>query len=233
MDDSTTLERPAVPAGAATVPPRRHRRSRKATFLIWLRRIHLYVGLWGAGLGLLFGATGILLNHRAILKIPVEKTVLRSVQIALPQDRAFHSPDAMARWLESELQFSALQTRVKAEPAATVRWAGRDVQQPARWTFQLHAPRRGVAAEFYVGNRFVKADIQDATPIGTLTRLHMSVGVNAFWVLLADTIAGGLIVLSLTGLLLWTRLHPVRLSGVCVALGALAAAGGFLWIAAF
>ena len=176
--------------------------------------------------------TGLLLNHRSILKIPVEKTVLRSVQLALPQDAAFESPDAMARWLEAELRFEALQTRVKAEPAATVRWADREVQQPARWTFQLHAPQRGVAAEFYVGNRFVKADIQDATPIGLLTRLHMSVGVNAFWVLLADTIAGGLIVLSLTGLLLWTRLHPVRLSGVCVALGALAAAGGFVGMTA-
>jgi uncharacterized protein len=226
VDEAIAFERPAV-----ATPPRRRSRSRKATFLIWLRRIHLYVGLWGAVLGLLFGATGILLNHRAVLKIPVEKTVLRSVQIALPAGRAFDSPDAMARWLEAELRFDALQTRVKAEPAATVRWADRDVLQPTRWTFQLHAPRRGVAAEFYVGNRFVKADIQDATPIGTLTRLHMSVGVNAFWVLLADTIAGGLIVLSLTGLLLWTRLHKVRLTGVVVALAAVTAAVGFLWSA--
>ena len=52
------------------------KRSRRAIFLTWLRKIHLYVGLWGAVLGLLFGATGLILNHRAILKIPVEKTCL-------------------------------------------------------------------------------------------------------------------------------------------------------------
>ncbi len=43
------------------------RRSKRAIFLTWLRKIHLYVGLWGAVFGLLFGATGLILNHRADL----------------------------------------------------------------------------------------------------------------------------------------------------------------------
>jgi hypothetical protein len=50
-------------------------------------------GLWGAALGLLFGATGILLNHRAVLKIPVEKTVQTTVQLQLP--RAFGTPTSL------------------------------------------------------------------------------------------------------------------------------------------
>lgn len=210
-------------------PPRKRTLSRRATFLIWLRRIHLWVGLWGAGLGLLFGATGILLNHRAILKLPVEKVVARTTQLALPQGRPLHAPEALARWLEAELQFDAQQTRIKAEPAGVVVWGGREVDQPERWTVHLHAPQRGVTAEYVVGNRFVKVDIQDATPIGTLTRLHMATGVSAFWVLLSDTIAGSLIVLSVTGLLLWSRMHPVKLSSAGVALTALTGAVWFLW----
>ena len=45
-----------------------------------------------------------------------------------------------------------------------------------------------------------------------LTRLHKGVGMGVGWVLLADTLAGGLVFLSLTGLLLWTRLHGSRLT---------------------
>ena len=42
----------------------RRGRSRRATFIKWLRKVHGWVGLWGAVLGLLFGTTGFLLNHR-------------------------------------------------------------------------------------------------------------------------------------------------------------------------
>lgn len=211
---------------AAGARPRR--RSRRAVLLGWLRKIHLYVGLWGAALGLLFGATGILLNHRAVLKIPVEKTVQTTIQLQLP--RAFGNPDELAGWLREELGFSAGQvTQVKTQPARTVIWGDRDVAQPERWTVGLQTPARGVTAEYFVGNRFVKLDQADATPIGTLTRLHMAVGANAFWVLLSDTIAGSLILLSITGLLLWTQFHPLRTTAVLTSLGALGAACWFMW----
>src|SRR5690349_20141788 len=36
---------------------------RKGSLLKWLKRVHAWLGLWGAVLGLLFGVTGILLNH--------------------------------------------------------------------------------------------------------------------------------------------------------------------------
>lgn len=205
------------------------RRSPRAVFLTWLRKIHLYVGLWGAVLGLLFGVTGILLNHRAIMKIPVEKTVQKTVQLALG-DRAFRSPEDMAAWLKEALQFPSAQTlQVKRQPAQEVIWADRPVMQPERWTMTLHSPQRGVTAEYFVGNRLVKLDHLDATPIGTLTRLHMSVGVSAFWVLLSDTIAGSLILLSITGLLLWTQLHTIRSIAVLTSISAIAAAIWFTW----
>lgn len=207
----------------------KRQRSRRAIFLMWLRKIHLYVGLWGAVLGLLFGVTGILLNHRAIMKIPVEKTVQRTVQLSL-REKTFTSPEEMAAWLKTELQFSSAQAvQVKRHPAQEVIWADRSIMQPERWTVGLHSPQRAVTAEYFVGNRVVKLDHLDATPVGTLTRLHMSVGVSAFWVLLADTIAGSLILLSLTGLLLWTQLHTVRTVAVLTSMSALIAAVWFTW----
>ena len=47
-----------LPAAPSLAAPKRNR-SQRAVFLGWLRKTHLYVGLWGAVLGLLFGATGI------------------------------------------------------------------------------------------------------------------------------------------------------------------------------
>lgn len=182
-------------------------------------------------MGLLFGATGILLNHRAILKIPVEKTVVAKAQLKAPAE-GFMNPETLSSWVQSELEFKPVSPPlIRVQPAAKVEFAGRSVEQPARWTVNLTSPGRGILAEYYEGNRFVNLDHTNATVIGTLTRLHMSVGVNAFWVLLSDTIAGGLILLSITGLLLWTQLHTVRTLAVFAAFAA-PVLGLFFFIAA-
>src|SRR5262249_29148400 len=60
------------------------RRLTRSGFLKWLRRTHAWFGLWGAALGLLFGVTGFLLNHRAVLKIPAAKMEERRIQLQLP-----------------------------------------------------------------------------------------------------------------------------------------------------
>lgn len=102
--------------------------------------------------------------------------------------------------------------------------------RPERWTVALHSPQRTVTAEYFVGNRLIKLEHLDATPIGTLTRLHTLVGVSAFWVQLADTIAGSLILLSLTGLLLWTQLHTIRTMVILTSISALTAGVWLTWI---
>lgn len=219
----------AVTAASSGIRPRS--RSRRAVFLSWLRKTHLYVGLWGAALGLLFGATGILLNHRAVMKIPVEKTVQTTAQLPLPAP-GFATPGQMADWLQKELNFTPSQAPgIKSQPARKVIWAERDVLQPERWSISLASPQRTVNAEYFVGNRFIKLDLADATPIGTLTRLHMSAGAGVLWILLSDTIAGGMILLSITGLLLWTQLHRVRTVAVLTSIGALLAGIWFTWSA--
>ncbi|MFD2270727.1 hypothetical protein ACFS07_05380 [Undibacterium arcticum] len=72
LRELSTDPRSPLPATSSLSAPKRSR-SKRAVFLGWLRKTHLYIGLWGALLGLLFGATGILLNHRSVLKIPIEK----------------------------------------------------------------------------------------------------------------------------------------------------------------
>ena len=61
--------------------------ARRTTFLKWLRKMHGWIGLWGAALGLLFGTSGILLNHRDVLKIPAVQKQESTIQLPLPSPR--------------------------------------------------------------------------------------------------------------------------------------------------
>jgi hypothetical protein len=199
-------------AAIASPIAKRGRRTRSAVFLLWLRRVHLYVGLWGAVVGLLFGATGILLNHRAVMKIPVEKVIPSTMQWPVGE-RRFGSPEDFAEALRGDLGFAPGQVvQVKRQRAQPAPWGDGSVRQPERWNVMLQAPGRGANVEYFVGNAYAKVERVDATAVGFLTRMHTSAGASAAWVLLADSIAAAFIVLCATGLLLWTRLERIRLA---------------------
>lgn len=186
------------------------RKSNRLPWLKWLRRIHAWVGLWGAALGLLFGVSGVLLNHRAVLKIPAAQMEQSQVELALPEPLPVDAK-ALARWLQTQLSIDREPSRIFTEPAKTVTWAGQNLQQPSQWRVDFHSPQHSVNAEYWVGNAYVSIKHQDANVYAFITRLHKGVGMGTAWVLLADTLAGGLVFLSLTGLLLWTKLHGSRL----------------------
>jgi len=191
---------------------------RRAAFLRKLRTLHGWLGLWGAVMGLAFGATGILLNHRNLLKLPVELVEKSSIQVPVP-DNARLTPEALASWLQSEHGApSVVPVRIKKEEASKVLFDGREAEIPERWLLTFHAPSRAYTAEYWAGSGLVKMDKQDNNVLGTLTRLHKGYGINVWWVLLIDAFAGALILLSLTGLVLWTKLQTPRLTGVAIAL---------------
>ena len=53
---------------------------------------------------------------------------------------------------------------------------------------------------------------QEVNLFGFLMRMHKVVGMNTGWILLADTLAGAMMLLSITGVLLWTRMRGSRLT---------------------
>ena len=203
-------------------------RLRRAKFLVWLRRSHAWLGLWGAALALLFGATGFLLNHRMIMKIPAAKVEQTVIQLPLPEPRPA-SAQALAQWLQAALGVDKPPVLVKVEPQQTVVWNGETLQQPQMWRVFFASPQRAFNAEYWAGNAFVTVKRQDPNIFSLLTRLHMGNGVNAAWVLLVDTLAGGLIALALTGTLLWSRLHGSRLTAARLGLGSLGLMIWFAW----
>jgi hypothetical protein len=211
-----TTQRREASRGHLFVPRRFHR----PHILKWLRRTHAWFGLWGAVLGLLFGFTGILLNHRSLLKIPAAKTAETHFQIAL-KDPLPADPQAFGRALQQALVLDVPPSRPKIEPAKQVPWDGAGVRQPERWQVNFITSERTITSEYWVGNRSVSVRQMDPNFFAWLNRLHMGTGAGIGWILLVDTLAGGLIILALTGLLLWTRLHGPRVAALGLVVGCL------------
>ena len=197
-------------------------RARRGLLLKWLRKTHGWIGLWGAALGLAFGVTGILQNHRAVMKIPVAQVQETTVQLQLPTP-APADANAMAQWLQRELQLDRPAGRVRSEPQRPVAWGDKSVKQPERWTAMFNSPRQNVQAEYWVGNGFVSVKRGENNVFGMLNNLHKSAGVGVGWILLADTLGGAIILLSLSGLLLWMMTNRRRVIGVSIAAVSLAA----------
>ncbi|CAG9194200.1 conserved membrane protein with PepSY-associated TM helix domains [Paraburkholderia tropica] len=201
----------------------RAKRSRRATFIKWLRKVHGWVGLWGAALGLLFGVTGFVLNHRMEpLRISPGAPQVSSMQLPVP-DPAPDTPREMAKWLKSQpdLKLPQRMGRVQKEPEHKVAWGDRETVQPEHWQMMFTAPHENVAVEYWVGNDFVTLKRTDNSLMATITNLHKGVGMSIGWVLFIDTFAGALILLSLTGVLLWTELNKRKTIGAVLLIGSI------------
>ena len=200
----------------------------RGAFLKWLRRTHAWLGLWGATLGILFGTTGILLNHRGTMKINAAKTERTKIELALPEVRPENVED-FAVWLQAELNIEKKWSRARSEPSQEISWDGQSVLQPEKWRVSFSNPQRTYSADYWVGNGYVSVTRFDRNVFAFLNRLHMASGMGVAWILLADSIAGSLIILSLTGILLWTRLHGPRLFAAGLGFGSLTLAIFFVW----
>lgn len=183
---------------------------RKSRFLVWLRRTHAWMGLWGAILGLLFGLTGFLLNHRQIMKVPVAHLEETSRNIAIPADARLN-PATFEAWVRTRTDMSDAIARTQIFPEGAAPWGNGQVKQPTQWKLRLLSLRRTVSAEYWQGNTHSQIQETQGNLWATLNRLHMGTGMGAMWILLGDSLAVGLFVLSVSGLLLWSRLHGPRL----------------------
>lgn len=251
--------------------------SQRGKTLRLLRKIHGWLGLWGAILGLLFGVSGFLLNHRAVMKIPAAKMEETEIQLAmampLPQNQkdfvkaiqtAFDikqdpvkpknrggnaeggkqergsmqrgeggreggrareaNPDREARAeRRGDAEHNGKSERGGnsersgnhdggANPEREARFMDKTLAQPETLKASFQLPQASIQAEYVVGNRFATVKREDANVWAFISRMHKGVGANTAWVLLADSIAGAMLILSITGVLLWTKMRGSRLA---------------------
>ena len=183
---------------------------KRGRFLVWLRRTHAWMGLWGAAMGLLFGVTGILLNHRNEMKIPLAKHE-ETRQVLTPPGASLESPETLEAWLRAEFKLSDAKSRIQKKPGGPAPWGGGRIEQPENWRITLTTPNLSVNAEYWKGDAATHVEQKEANVWATLVSFHKGSGMSNAWILLTDTLAGALLVLAITGTLLWSRLHGPRL----------------------
>jgi uncharacterized protein len=218
------MERDLMAEAAATALPS-NRVNRRLAFVRWVRRTHGWFGLWGALLGLMAGTSGIWLNHRSVMKLELPDQQQTNTQLAIPDPRP-ETANAMAAWLQQMLKADRPATNVRVERSRPVPWAerggpertgeGRPPMQPERWTFVFGGPNKVMQVEYWVGNRSAGVRTTQNGLIATLTNLHKGTTMPAPWILLIDTLAGAMIFLSLSGVILWWETHRRRLAGIVI-----------------
>jgi hypothetical protein len=209
------------------------KKQRYAKFVNWVRKTHGWIGLWGALLGLVFGLSGIWLNHRAILKLPPMSQVRTKVQLQVPASAAI-SPEKMESWLQTGLHLPKPANNVRIEPSRIFAWnqvgesSSSDAQgsgaqtdsapyrQPERWQFNFGGPHQLTQVEYWVGNNSVSVQNTSNGILATLTNLHKGTGMSAPWILFIDSIAGSMIFLSVSGVILWVQMNRRRAIGVSI-----------------
>ena len=194
--------------------------ARQIKVVHWLRQTHGWFGLWGAILGLMAGTSGVWLNHRSVMKLDLPDQRQANAQIALP-DPAPATPEAMAAWLQAALKAGRPANNMRVERARPVPWGeqGGDqkpLMQPARWTFNFGGPNRVIQVEYWQGNKSVGVRTTENGFVATLTNLHKGVGMPVPWILLIDTLAGSVIFLSVSGVVLWWTTNRRKRLGMTI-----------------
>jgi len=198
-------------------------RWQRVAFLKWLKRVHAWTGLWGALIFLLLGTSGFLLNHRNILKIdtgaPREVSKL-DVAVAPGRIRDDASLDA---WAKATLGVPGTGRTPPPEPGAgtPVAMFGRSLPEAVKLTRTFALVDGRVSVTTVPGSGVVSVKRDAAGLLAILKNLHLGSGLGVGWILLIDTIAGALITMSVTGVLLWSRLHGKRLTAAAIMFGCL------------
>ena len=181
----------------------------RARLLRWLRRGHAWVGLFGALGGLLFGVTGFLLNHRGMMKIEAGQIQERVVTVELTEVPA--SPEALARVLAARFQVPMARVKWLAKAGRRGAMGGAQVNTAVQWSVAFLGHAHFAQATYTPGNHTVDVEQRDANLAQTLKRLHKGDGGQFGWILVADAFAFALVFLTLSGILLWTRLAGPKL----------------------
>ena len=159
---------------------------------------------------LLFGTSGILLNHRNEMKIPLASQH-ETRETVVPPTASLQSAEAFEAWLRGKFKLPDAKSRIQKKPGGPVPWGGGQVVQPENWRVTLTTPNLSLNAEYWKGDAEAHIEQKEANAWATLANFHKGSGMSNAWILLTDTLAGGLLVLAITGTLLWSRLHGPRL----------------------
>lgn len=213
----------------------------RAVVLRWLKRTHAWTGFWGAMIFLLLGTSGFLLNHRNTLEIDTGEPIeVSAMDIAVPAG-SIASEEALGAWAQREFGITAEprpprgggerggREGSRGGERQAKRFLGAERPEAEKWELSFNHPNGKLTVEHVAGSASVAVRQEAQNFFGFIKNLHKGSGVDVAWILFIDTIAGALITMSLTGFLLWTRLHGTRLLAGGIVIASTGAAMAALW----
>ena len=161
----------------------------------FMRQIHLWIGAWGALAAVLYGATGLVMNHRFALKLPQGESVevgqdLLRVPVVVRQ-----SPEALMAWLDETHGLRNAVLR-RAPPSAP---------PPPRWTIGGGDARSSWSLDYTPGAESLTLKRSQQSWLASFNRLHKTVGGGTAWIVLSDSFALAMTLLGLSGLWMWAK----------------------------
>lgn len=165
----------------------------------WIRQLHLWIGAWGALAAILYGITGLVMNHRFGDGSWPQGDSSETARIELPIPvEARPTPEQLSLWLRDHRQLEAQVIR-KGGPGG-----GAD-KAAQKWTLSGGSASDSWTMEYVPGTASATLKHSRHSPLAAFNRLHKAVGGGLFWILLADSFAIGMLLLGLSGIWMWAR----------------------------
>lgn len=181
-------------------------RRRSNTTYRWVRQVHLWIGAWGALATIIYGFTGLVMNHRfgdgawpqgdsqeagrATLQVPAEVRA---------------TPEELSLWLRQTQGLDAQVIRKGPPGGGRDARGGPDGKQAPKWSLSGGTATNSWSVEYSPGQDKAELKRSSHTSLAALNRLHKGVGGGWAWLLLADSFAIGMLLLGLSGIWMWIR----------------------------
>lgn len=183
----------------------------------WVRRIHAWAGFATLALMLIYGLTGLWLQHRAVLPLPGPHTDKLSETLTLATPLT--DPADLMTLLSQRDPEGLAEARTTVTPPQILPTPNGALTLPARWELKAVTLSQSLAASYVAGTLEVRIERQQANFSASLNRLHRGMGTGLSWQLLGDLAALALLLLALTSLLMWNKLHGPPRRGIVLLLG--------------
>ena len=203
----------SVPATAPNRPAARPR----ASMHRWIRQLHLWIGAWGALAAVLYGTTGLIMSHRFGDNAwpQGDSHEIGRTTLAVPVE-ARTSAEELSLWLRDSRGLDA-QTIRKPKPEGRGERKGEgpgarggERRGPAGWSLGGGTASESWSVDYVPGAETAELKRTRHSALAAFTRLHKAVAGGPGWRLLGDSFAIGMILLGLSGLLLWARNRTPR-----------------------
>jgi hypothetical protein len=178
--------------------------ARRNTTHRWIRQLHLWIGAWGALAAVLYGFTGLVMNHRSGDHPWPQGDSIDTGRVVLQVPaQARSSAEALSLWLQQDQQLDVRSIR-KGPPR------GGPEDSPEHWNLSGGNARDSWALQYAPGADIAEVRHSRQTWMAAFNRLHKTVGGGLAWTLLADSFAIGMLLLGLSGLWMWARGRDAR-----------------------